>query len=157
MSRPQVLTLRIDADLFALPVAQVQEILDLAPLLRVPHWPEHLLGVVDVRGASIAVVDLRALLGLAPRPDDAATRLVVLRLETAQGPLGLALKTERVVEVTDLDGPGLEPLPAAGLPAGVSRHVAGLGRREGKLVAMLDIERMFDPQTLTQAKGAKAA
>lgn len=153
----QVLTLRIEGDLFALPVTQVQEILDLAPLLRVPHWPDHLLGVVDVRGTGMAVVDLRRLLGLPPRPDDAATRLVVLRLDSPQGPLGLALKTERVLEVTDLDAPGQDPLPTTGLARDQSRFVAGLGRREGRLVALLDLQRMFDAETLSEARNPRAA
>ncbi|SOC16015.1 purine-binding chemotaxis protein CheW [Rhodobacter sp. JA431] len=157
MIGPQVLTLQIDSDLFALPVARVQEILDLAPFLKVPHWPTHLLGVIDVRGTGVAVVDLRRLLGLAPKPDDAATRLVVLRLDTPRGPLGIALKTERVLEVTELDGPKQDPLPETGMADGVSRFVAGLGRRDGKLVAMLDLDGMFDAETLDQAQGAKAA
>lgn len=158
MSTPmQMVTLQLDSDLFALPVAHVQEILDMQPFLRVPHWPSPLLGVIDVRGAGVAVIDLRALLGLPARADDTTTRLVVLRLDTARGPVRIALKTERVLEVTDLDGAGLEPLPATGNPGWNTRYVAGLGRRNGQLVAALDIDRMFDRATLDQISTSQAA
>lgn len=153
----QVVTLQLDADLFALPVAQVQEILDLHPVLKVPHWPAPLLGVVDVRGAGVAVIDLRALLGLPARGDDMTTRLVVLRLETPRGLVRIALKTERVLEVTDLDGMGLDRLPETGNSAWSTRFVAGLGRRNGQLVAVLDLDRMFDMVLLEQAANARAA
>lgn len=153
----QVVTLQLDADLFALPVAQVQEILDLQPLLKVPRWPAPLLGVVDVRGEGVAVIDLRNMLGLTPSADNTTTRLVVLRLDTPRGAVRIALKTERVIEVTDLDDNTLGTLPETGNAEWNTRFVAGLGRRNGQLVAVLDLAQMFDLAMIEHASNVRAA
>ena len=71
----QYVTLGVDGDRYAAPVSRVREILDLRPIARLPRAPAELLGVIDVRGRSIPVVDLRCLLGLPPGVDDGQTRL----------------------------------------------------------------------------------
>ncbi len=60
----QFVTLGIDRELFAVPVQTVVEILDMRQMFRVPDAPAHLAGLIDVRGRSVPVVDLRVKLGL---------------------------------------------------------------------------------------------
>ena len=64
--RPQYVTLGVAEELFAAPVEKVQEILDMRPIARLPQAPGTLLGMIDVRGQGIPVVDLRLTLGLPP-------------------------------------------------------------------------------------------
>ena len=78
--RPQYVTLGVAEELFAAPVEKVQEILDMRPIARLPQAPETLLGMIDVRGQGIPVVDLRLTLGLPPAPDNENTRILVLSL-----------------------------------------------------------------------------
>jgi purine-binding chemotaxis protein CheW len=130
-------------ELFALPVARVQEILDLCPITRLPHAPPHLLGLIDVRGESVAVADLRRLLGQTPAPDSSATRIIVLWLALPDTRRMVALKTDRVIEVADLDPGGLDPVPEKGMFNWDDRLIAGIGRRNGRFIAVLDLERMF--------------
>ena len=54
----QYVTLGVAEELFAAPVAKVQEILDMRPIARLPQAPDTLLGMIDVRGQGIPVVDL---------------------------------------------------------------------------------------------------
>jgi purine-binding chemotaxis protein CheW len=129
--------------LFAVPVARVQEILDLCPISRLPHAPPHLLGLIDVRGDSVAVADLRRILGQGPATDTPATRIIVLWVTLAGRRAVIALKADRVIEVAGLDDGILGPVPEKRLFNWDNRLIAGIGRRNGSFVTVLDLDRMF--------------
>ncbi len=138
-SASQYVTLGVAGDLFAAPVEQVQEILDLLPITRLPHAPPSLLGMIDVRGRGIPVFDLRLVLGLPRGEDDHGVRIVVLRAGADDGLVGL--RADRVFEVAALDGDALEPAPGTGGRRRLDA-VAGVGRRNGAFVIALDVERL---------------
>lgn len=138
-----VLTLACDDEVFALPVERVQEILDLRPITRLPNAPSQLLGMIDVRGNGVPVADLRTMLGMAATADTEMSRIVVLWVEAEGRRSIVAFRADRVIEVTALDT-DVEPLPNAGLFNWRDRMIAGIGRRNGGLVTVLDIDRMFD-------------
>lgn len=155
-----VMTFGLGEALFALPVTLVQEILDTRPVSPLPNMPPHLLGVIDVRGTSVAVVDLRRLLGEPAREEAPDTRLVVLLLDHGGERFPVALRVDRVIEVTGLDEGRLEPVAAAELLNWDPRIVAGLGRRNGAFVTVLRGQGLFDPEAvaaLTSCQGAEAA
>ena len=148
--RAQYVTLGVADELFAAPVEKVQEILDMRPIARLPQAPETLLGMIDVRGQGIPVVDLRLTLGLPAAPDNENTRIIVLALAGRDGgDLRLGLRADRVFEVTLLDDDSLDPPPA--ISGDWSGHcIAGIGRRNGRFVTVLDLERLlgsFEPSS----------
>lgn len=147
----QYVTLGVANELFAAPVCKVQEILDMRPIARLPQAPDTLLGMIDVRGQGIPVVDLRLALGLPEATDTENTRIIVLTLAGEDGELKLGLRADRVFEVTVLDEAELDPAPA--VSGSWSGHcIAGIGRRNGRFVTVLDLERLLGSvQTLTQA------
>jgi purine-binding chemotaxis protein CheW len=142
-----VLTLACDTEVFALPVERVQEILDLRPITRMPNAPSQLLGMIDVRGTGVAVADLRTVLGMAPTADTEMSRIVVFWVRTGGQQSIVAFRADRVIEVTALDNDTMDPLPDAGLFNWRDRMIAGIGRRNGNLVTVLDVDRMFDGLT----------
>ncbi len=143
MSQGQMVMLGCGAELFAVPVARVQEILDLCTISPLPHAPAHLLGLIDVRGQSIAVADLRLLLGRRAAEDSLATRIVVLWVMRAGRKAQIALKADRVIEVAQLDEGSLGPVPEQGLLKWNDSVIAAIGRRNGNFVTVLDLDRMF--------------
>lgn len=147
----QYVTLGVANELFAAPVAKVQEILDMRPIARLPQAPDTLLGMIDVRGQGIPVVDLRLALGLPEATDTENTRIIVLTLAGQDGELKLGLRADRVFEVTVLDEADLDPPPAVS-GSWTGRCIAGIGRRNGRFVTVLDLERLLGSvQALTQA------
>lgn len=147
----QYVTLGVAEELFAAPVGQVQEILDMRPIARLPQAPDTLLGMIDVRGLGIPVVDLRLTLGLPAAADTENTRIIVLALDGEHGNHRLGLRADRVFEVTVLDEDDLDPPPAVG-GTWSGRCIAGLGRRNGRFVTVLDLERLLgDVETATRA------
>lgn len=139
----QYVTLGVADELFAAPVERVQEILELRPIARLPRAPGVLLGMIDLRGQSVPVVDMRRTLGMGEAADTQSTRIVVLRVRGSGGrETVLGLKADRVFEVTVLDEEGLEPAPEVGVAWPV-RAIAGIGRRNGGFVTVLDLDRLF--------------
>ncbi|RST85397.1 chemotaxis protein CheW [Aquibium carbonis] len=138
----QFVTLGAAEEIYAAPVEKVQEILELRPISRLPNAPSNLLGMIDVRSEGIPVLDLRATLGLPLSRDDENTRIVVLRFKADGRDLTLALKTDRVFEVTVLDDDTLSPPPPTGRRWD-SRVIAGIGRRNGAFVTVLDLDRLL--------------
>ncbi len=140
--KAQYVTLGVSGEILAAPVEQVQEILDMRPVAHLPQSPPNLLGMTDVRGEGIPVLDLRLTLGMPPAADTENTRIVVLKLETGERLLTVGLRTDRVFEVTALDADDLSPPPmVSGEWKGHS--VSGIGRRNGAFVTVLDLEKLI--------------
>ena len=140
--KAQYVTLGVAGELFAAPVERVQEILDMRPVARLPQAPPNLLGMIDVRGQGIPVLDLRLTLDMEPREDTENTRIVVLNVTSDARMMTVGLRTDRVFEVTVLDADELEPAPTI---AGNWRDHsgAGIGRRNGNFVTVLDLDRLL--------------
>lgn len=146
----QYVTLGVAEEIFAAPVEKVQEILDMRPIARLPQAPANLLGMIDVRGQGVPVLDLRLTLGMAPREDNENTRIVVLSIHGAEGERRVGLRTDRVFEVTVLDADDLDPPPAiSGQWQG--RCIAGIGRRNGAFVTVLDLDTLLGASATAQA------
>jgi purine-binding chemotaxis protein CheW len=149
----QYVTLGLNGELFAAPVSVVQEILDMQPIARLPQAPANLLGMTDVRGEGIPVLDLRLTLGLPAEDDTQNTRIVVLKLDTPGRAMTVGLRTDRVFEVTVLDSETLDPPPNV---TGAWREhvVAGIGRRNGAFVTVLDLDRLLTQHERSLANAA---
>src|SRR5215813_8754119 len=91
-----VVTLALGKEVCALEVAMVREILDSGPITRLPEAPPFLAGVIDVRGETVPVIDLRVKLGLTAAPVTPETRIVVVQLDRRNRAVGL--QVERVFE-----------------------------------------------------------
>jgi len=138
----QFVTLGIDREVFAVPVETVLEILDMRELFRVPDAPPHLAGLIDVRGRSVPVIDLRVKLGLPAAAVTEGTRIMVLEVPVAGRQLVLGLVADRVYEVASLDDGRLEPPPDIGT-RWRSEYIRGVGRRGEHFVVVFDLGRLF--------------
>lgn len=92
---------------FAIDVAAVREILDIRPITPLPNAPTDLLGMIDLRGESIAVIDLTARLAL-PGRGTRAERIIVLDLD---GGSAVGVVADRVLSVIEVTTDSVEPCP----------------------------------------------
>jgi purine-binding chemotaxis protein CheW len=138
----QFVMLGIDKEVFAVPVETVLEILDMRAMFRVPDAPAHLAGLIDVRGRSVPVIDLRVKLGLPAAAVTEGTRIMVLDVAIAGKQLVLGLVADRVYEVAPLDDGRLEPPPEIG-SKWRSEYIRGIGRRGEHFVVVFDLGRLF--------------
>ena len=138
----QYLTCGVGDETFALNVAQVREVLDLCPFSRVPNMPDYVRGMIDVRGQTVPVIDLRVKFGMPPTEPADTTRIMVLEVVSGNRPLVIGALTDRVIEVTALDAGDVGPPPEIGT-RWRSDIIRGIGRRNGKFVIVLNLNKVF--------------
>jgi purine-binding chemotaxis protein CheW len=141
-SDAQFVTLGIDREVFAVPVEAVVEILDMRPMFRLPEAPVYLAGLIDVRGRSVPVIDLRIKLGLPATATTETTRILVLEIAVGGRPLALGLIADRVFEVMALDVRQVEAPPDIGVKWR-SDYISGVGRRDDGFVIIFDLPHLF--------------
>ena len=154
----QYVTLCLGAEVFAVPVALVREILDYRKSFRIPDAPGYLLGLIDVRGRGTPVIDLRLKLGLAKVLPNSATRIMVMDVPLADRILALGLVADRVLEVVTFTTDQIEAAPDVGVPWR-SDYIAGVVRRNSGFVVLFDLEKLLtaDVGLLTRPTAAEAA
>jgi purine-binding chemotaxis protein CheW len=143
----QFVTLGIDQEVFAVPVETVLEILDMRPVFRVPEAPPYLIGLIDVRGRAVPVIDLRLKLGLPAAAATESTRILVLEVTVAGRQIVLALVADRVFEVMALDLRNVEAPPDIGV-TWRSDYIRGIGRRGNRFVIIFDLPRLFSAEDM---------
>jgi purine-binding chemotaxis protein CheW len=141
---------------FGVPVEAVLEILDMKPLFRVPEAPAYMLGLIDLRGRSVPVLDLRTKLGLPAIAATETTRILVLEVEVAGRRLVLGLVADRVFEVMPIGAHELEPAPDIGV-RWRSDYIRGVGHRDAHFVIIFDLPKLFATDSVLVAKSQQAA
>jgi purine-binding chemotaxis protein CheW len=141
----QFVTLGIGEEIFAVPVESVVEILANRPMFRVPDAPSYVMGLIDVRGRAVPVIDLRLKLALPAVAATENTRILVLEIPVNDRQLVLGLATDRVFEVTALDERQIEQPPDIGL-RWRSDYIKGVGRRRDSFVVIFDLHHLFSTE-----------
>ncbi|MEH2511191.1 purine-binding chemotaxis protein CheW [Nitrobacteraceae bacterium AZCC 1564] len=141
----QYLTLGLAGETFGIPIRNVREILDMRPISKLPHAPEFLLGMIDVRGSGYPIVDLRTKLDLPAVPATEATRIIILDVPLEDRLVGVGFVADCVFEVTDIDESRIEPPPSVG-GRWKSDYLAGIGRKGDKFVMIFDLARLMATQ-----------
>ncbi|MFT3978520.1 MAG: chemotaxis protein CheW [Sphingomonas bacterium] len=138
----QVVTFGLGAEIFAVRVELVREILDYRDTFRIPNGPGWLLGLTDMRGQGVTTIDFRVKLGLSPAVPSPATRILVVDVPLADRVLTLGLVVDRVLEVSSFAADAIEPAPDIGV-AWPSDYIAGVVRRADGFVVLVDASRIF--------------
>lgn len=152
----QFLTYKLGDELFAVSVSQVREVLELAPITKVPTAPDYMRGVVNVRGNAIPVVDLRLKFGLPRAEDSLHTRIVVLELKLDGEPCVVGGIADSVHEVIELDPAQTNPPPTIAM-RWRSEFIRGMGRRGDQFIIILDIDAVFSANDLALVAAPAAA
>jgi purine-binding chemotaxis protein CheW len=152
----QYVTLGLGAEVFAVPVEHVREILDFHPPFAIPEGPAYLLGLTDVRGRGVATIDLRTKLGLPPVPATPSTRILVVDAPIEGRMLSLGLVADRVIEVVSIPRASIEPAPDIGV-RWRSEYIHGVVRRENGFVVLFEIGRLLTSNETALMPGAEPA
>lgn len=144
-SESQFVTFSLGEEVFAVPVEVVREILDHEEAFKIPNGPDYLMGLRDVRGSGVPVIDLRLRLGLSKTVPTAHTRVLVLDVPMADRTLSLGLVADRVYEVTPFRRDQIETAPDIGI-RWRSDYIAGVVRREKGFVVIIDLARLLSQQ-----------
>jgi len=142
----QYVTFAVAGELFAVPIAPVQEIIRMPAVSQLPLAPRTLDGLANLRGRVLPIINLRRLLGCAEREADDATRALVIHIGQ---PLGFVV--DRVASVVTIEPGEIEPADAiqsivnADYLTGVIKHPRADGKGHDMLLA-IDFARLVEGQ-----------
>lgn len=142
----QLVTFEIGAEEFGVDILAVHEINRMMALTRVPQSPPEVEGVINLRGKIIPVMDLRKRFGLGQAAVSEHSRIVVV--EVHHHVVGFIV--DRVHEVLRIDSSIVEPAPAMACSID-SDFIAGVGKLEGRLLILLDLNKLFEPEQVAAA------
>jgi purine-binding chemotaxis protein CheW len=139
----QYVSFMLGSEEFGAEIMRVQEIKGWDTVTRVPSTADYVLGVINLRGAIVPVIDLRVRLGLAEAPFGATTVILVMNVAATRGARIVGLVVDAVTEVYDIPATDVQPPPALG--GSIDRFfIKGIAALNGKLVILLDVEKLVN-------------
>jgi purine-binding chemotaxis protein CheW len=123
---------------YALDAAGIQEVIRLGPLTRVRHAPAEVAGIMNLRGKIVTVVDLGLRLGLPKALYGNDSRILIVE---SRGEF-IGLLVDQVDDVMEVEPGDWEPLPA-NLSSGQARFFQGVCRDKGRVISILDADRIL--------------
>jgi purine-binding chemotaxis protein CheW len=137
----QYLSFALGGEQYGTDVLRVQEIKAWEPVTRVPYSPQYILGVINLRGAIVPIIDLRVRFGLEHAPFDSTTVIVVVRVAGERGERMVGVVVDSVKEVHDIAASQIQMPPE--LLGSVDRlFVKAIANVGGNLIILLDMERL---------------
>ncbi|XOV83182.1 MAG: chemotaxis protein CheW [bacterium] len=138
----QYLTFSLAEEEYAVEILKVQEIRSWSEPTPLPHSPDYVLGVMNLRGAIIPVVDLRRQFQLASVPPTSITGVIVVNTSILGRERSVGLVVDQVLNVIYLEP---EPVAHATDPDGNpgSCYITGLCRSDDKLVIVIDLQSII--------------
>jgi purine-binding chemotaxis protein CheW len=152
----QYLSFRIGREEYGIDILKVQEIRGYEPATRMVNAPSHVLGVLNLRGTIIPVIDQRLRFGLSEPIYDAQTVTIVLGLSDK----AVGMVVDSVTDVVNLPEQDIKPAPEFSGSIG-QQDVIGLGTVEQggtqRMLILLDIERVMGGANHADAEATLAA
>ncbi|MEA5444282.1 chemotaxis protein CheW [Gammaproteobacteria bacterium AB-CW1] len=147
-AREQWVTFRLGRETYGLKALHVQEILKATEISPVPGAESFVLGVINLRGNIVTVIDTRKRFGLSEPEAEGVRQIIVVEVDEH----ALGLLVDDVDEVADVRPSEIEPPPQFESDQ-VARHIQGVVRRDSGLTVMVDVRRLMPSQEKAAGAG----
>ncbi|ABK17334.1 CheW protein [Syntrophobacter fumaroxidans MPOB] len=141
----QLVSFRIGEEEFGVDILMVQEIIRLPTITPIPNAPESILGMINLRGKIIPIIDLRQRLrirGNMPTANDRRTRILIV--EMAGHVTGFIV--DSVSEVMKVEVSQIEPTPHLVVSSIDAVYIQGVIKLPNRLIILLDFRQILKPQ-----------
>ncbi|HET8700135.1 MAG TPA: chemotaxis protein CheW [Nitrococcus sp.] len=133
----QWVTFTLDDEIYGIDVMQVQEVLSMPDITPVPGAPDWIMGIINLRGHVVTVIDTRLRLGIRSRALNASSQVIVLEAGQVVG-----IAVDSVAEVAAIGDPQIGSAPDIGSPE-AARYIRGVVNRDNRLLILLDSLRLL--------------
>ena len=134
----QWVTFKLDNESYGINVMRVQEVLRYTEIAPVPGAPSYVLGIINLRGNVVTVIDTRTRFGLPTTERDDASRIVII--ESDQQVVGILV--DSVAEVVELRQSEIDSAPNIGNDES-SRYIQGVASRDEDLLIVVDLNKLL--------------
>ncbi len=152
----QYLTFMLAGEEYGVDILRVQEIKGWDKVTRIPHTAGYILGVINLRGAVVPILDLRRRFGLEPIPFGPTTVVIVVRVAGERGERTVGVVVDAVSEVYNVDAADTKPPPEV-CGSLDTIFVKALATVEEKMLILLDIDRLIGKSIVDELLPGTAA
>lgn len=134
----QWVSFRLENEIYGINVMQVQEVLRYSEIAPVPGAPHYVLGIINLRGNVVTVIDTRTRFGLSTAETTDQTRIVVIEAENQV----VGILVDAVAEVVYLRQSEIETTPSVGNDES-AKFIQGVCHKNGELLILVDLEKLM--------------
>ncbi|RDH87213.1 MAG: chemotaxis protein CheW [endosymbiont of Escarpia spicata] len=134
----QLVTFRLKDESYGINVMKVQEVLRVTEIAPVPGAPPFVLGIINLRGNVVTVIDTRSRFGLPSAELDDSSRIVIIESEKQV----VGILVDAVAEVVELNQDEVDAAPNVGNDES-SRYIQGVATRENGLLILVDLNKLL--------------
>ena len=155
MPPAQFLSFMLGQDMFAIGILAIREILEYHGVTPVPGLPACILGVINLRGTAVPVLDLARRLEREPSPLSKRTCIIVVEVYSDEGAFVIGIMVDAVNAVLDIPAGDIEPAPRFG--AGVRAELLlGIGKVHERFVLLLNVQHVVSESEIAALSAAGA-
>lgn len=144
----QCVTFRLDEEIYGINVMLVQEVLRITDIAPVPGAPGYVVGIINLRGNVVTVIDTRMRFGLPTREMDDSTRIVIIEAEKQT----VGIVVDSVAEVVDIYSNEIESAPNVGNDE-TARYIEGVVSRGEDLLILVDLNKLLSDDEWSDMSG----
>jgi purine-binding chemotaxis protein CheW len=148
----QQLTFDLAGEEYGVEILAVREIRGWSRVTRIPQTPAYLLGVLNLRGAIVPIMDLRLRFGLERESYGDSTVVIIVAI----GERLFGIVVDAVSDVVDIDPATIKPVPDMGAIVD-TRYLKGLATHVERMVMLLDVEKLMRPEDVETLDAALPA
>jgi len=141
-SNCQVLTFILAEEVYGVDIMSVREVLDFTSVTKVPQTPDYMVGVINLRGNVVPVLDLRLKFGMGKTVKTVNTCVIIVEVVIDDEPVVLGALADSVQEVVDFDGSNIEDAPKIGTQLNTA-FIEGMAKKDESFVIILNINSVF--------------
>ncbi len=137
------LTFALGKEEYGLGILNVREIIGVMEITAVPHTPDHIKGVINLRGRVIPVMDLRLRFGMEAAEYNERTCIIVVEVQAQTGQFQVGMVVDSVSEVSNIASEDIEPPPSFGTSVTDTANILGMAKVKGEVKILLDIDKVI--------------
>jgi purine-binding chemotaxis protein CheW len=134
----QWVTFQLEEETYGINVMQVREVLRYTEIAPVPGAPDYVLGIINLRGNVVTVIDTRSRFGLMQGEITDNTRIIVIESERQV----IGILVDSAAEVVYLRSSEIDTTPSVGTDES-SKFIQGVSNRDGKLLILVDLNKLL--------------
>jgi len=135
------LTFVLGGEEYGVGILKIREIIGIMEITAVPHTPEYVKGVINLRGRVIPIIELRRKFGMELKEYDDRTCIIVVEVSGPNGPIQVGMLVDSVSEVINILQEEIEPPPDFGTTTEVD-NILGMGKVKGQVKILLDVDQV---------------
>jgi len=144
----QWVTFKLQEETYGINVMQVQEVLRYTDIAPVPGAPMYVLGIINLRGNVVTVIDTRARFGLPPSDVTENSRIVIIEADKQV----IGILVDSVAEVVYLRASEIDTAPNVGTDES-AKFIQGVSNREGELLILVDLNKLLTDEEWEDISG----